>query len=118
MKRSQTIRLTLAASAALLVGACSTREERPQQEVRCYQDPNDPSVCTPQRHAGFVPLFYPMFFGGTYYNQRGRVAAPPPVNSPAYRAAAARSVGTTFGANGAVAKGGFGSTGMGRAVVS
>ena len=118
MKRSRTIRLTLAASAALLVGACSSREERPQQQVQCYQDPNDPSVCTPERHAGFVPLFYPMFFGGTYYNQRGRVAAAPPINSPAYRAAASRSVGTTFGAKGAVARGGFGSTGMGRAVVS
>ena len=118
MKRSQTIRLTLAASAAILVGACSSREERPQQQVQCYQDPNDPSVCTQERRAGYMPLFYPMFFGGTYYNQRGRVAAPPPVNSPAYQAAASRSVGTTFGPNGAVAKGGFGSTGRSRAVVS
>ena len=117
MKRSRTIRLTLAASAALLVGACSSREERPEQQVRCYQDPNDPSVCTQERRAGFVPMFYPMFFMGRFYNQQGRVAAPPPPNSPAYRAAASRSVGTTFGANGAVAKGGFGSTGAGRAAV-
>ena len=116
MKRSQTIRLTLAASAALLVGSCSSREEPRQQQVRCYQDPNDPTVCTPQRHAGYIPVFFPMFYGGTYYNQYGRVAPAPPVNTPAYRAAAARSVGTTFGANGAVAKGGFGSTGLGRAV--
>ena len=118
MKRSRTIRLTLAASAAILVGSCSSREERPQQQVRCYQDPNDPSVCTQERRAGCVPLFYPMFFAGRYFNQQGRVAAPPPVNSPDYRAAASRSVNTTFGPNGAVAKGGFGSTGSGRAVVS
>jgi hypothetical protein len=115
LKRSSTIRLTLAASAAVLVASCSPDPE-PEQQVRCYQDPDDPSVCVPERHAGYMPLFYPMFFRGVYYSQYGRVAPPPPINSPAYRAAAARSVGTTFGANGAVARGGFGSTGTGRAV--
>jgi hypothetical protein len=115
LKRSSTIHLTLAASAAMLVASCSSRTE-PEQQVRCYQDPSDPSVCVPERHAGYVPLFYPMFFRGTYYSEYGRVAPAPPINSPAYRAAAARSVGTTFGAKGPVARGGFGSTGMGRAV--
>jgi hypothetical protein len=114
VKRSRTVRLTLAASATLLVASCGRDE--PEQQVRCYQDPDDPSVCTPERHAGYVPMFFPMFYGGRYYNQYGRVAPSPPVNSPAYRAAASRAVGTTFGRNGAVAKGGFGSTGMGRAV--
>lgn len=115
MKRSSTIQLTLAASVAMLVASCSSRSE-PEQEVQCYQNPNNPSECVQERRAGYVPLFFPMFFRGMYYSQSGRVAAPPPVNSPEYRAAAARSVGTTFGPKGAVAKGGFGSTGMGRAV--
>ena len=116
MKRSSQVQLTLAAGALALVTACAGRDE-PRQQVRCYQNPPKPEECVQERRSGYLPLYYPIFFHGRYFNQYGRQAATPPIGSPQYQAAASRAVGTTFTANGPVARGGFGSTGAGRGAV-
>ena len=110
------VRLTLAASVGALV-ACNSG---PQQTVRCYQDPQNPDNCVTARRSGWAPMYYPMFYRGTYYGPSGTIMTPPAVGTPEYRAAQGRSVGTSFSPSGArpVSRGGIGSTGAGRTGLS
>lgn len=113
MKKSQTIRLTLAAGVSAILLACGPSQ--PKQAVQCYKDPVT-GACVTQYRTGYMPVYYPMFFNGTYYGSGGYVERAPLRGSPQYVAAQSRSVGTSFGANGAVssksgaAKGGFGAS--------
>jgi hypothetical protein len=112
MKRSSAVRLTLVASTATLFAACG--REKPKQTLKGYCDPKRPEVCYNQPRAGYMPVYYPMFINGAYYDHTGRVGTAPRSGTPAYRAAQGRSVGTTFTPSGPVSKGGFGSIGGGR----
>jgi hypothetical protein len=102
LKKSTAIRLTLVSSMAL--GAASCGERRPTQTMRGYCDPNNPEVCEQQPRTGYVPMYYPVFWGGHYYDNRGvartRPGGPIARNAPAPH----------------VSRGGFGRTGSGRSV--
>lgn len=124
MKKSNFINLTLVMSTAVLVTAC---QRQPKQQLKGYCDPSRPDICYSQPRTGFIPYYYPMFLGSTYYDSYGRVAPAPPANSVAYRQAYSRSLnaGTIKGpssvtsrstSTGTASKGGFGSIGGGRAV--
>jgi hypothetical protein len=104
LKKSTAIRLTLVSSMAL--GAASCGESRPQQTMRGYCDPNNPEVCERQPRSGYVPMFYPIFWGGYYYDNRGVARTRP--GGPIARNAPTPSV----------ARGGFGRTGSVRGVPS
>ena len=80
MKRSMMIRLTLATSVSALLAACS--DGRPRQEVRCYQNPDNPNNCVVRRRSGWVPIFYPMFYNGVYYGPTGAATTTPSMGSP------------------------------------
>jgi uncharacterized protein YgiB involved in biofilm formation len=102
LKKSTAIRLTLVSSLAL--GAASCGEDRPRQTMRGYCDPNNPEVCEDRPRAGYVPMFFPVMWGGYYYDNRGvartRPGGPVARNAPAPH----------------VSRGGFGRTGSGRSV--
>ncbi|HEX2207363.1 MAG TPA: hypothetical protein VHG93_06750 [Longimicrobium sp.] len=100
MKKSTAIRLTLVSSMALTAAACG--EERPTQTMRGYCDPANPDVCEQQPRTGYVPMYYPILWGGYYYDNRG-VARTRPGGPVAHGAPAAR-----------VSRGGFGTIGSGR----
>jgi hypothetical protein len=97
LKKSTAIRLTLVSSMAL--GASSCGEDRPTQTMRGYCDPANPEVCDERPRTGFVPMFYPIFWGGYYYDNRGVARTRP--GGPIARGAPAP----------AVSRGGFGRTG-------
>ena len=103
VKKSTAIRLTLASSMAVGAAGCG-REEGPTQTVDRYCDPNSWEVCSDQPRPGYAPVFFPIFWGGYYYDQRG-VARTAPGGPIARNAPAAR-----------VSRGGFGRTGSGRGV--
>lgn len=71
MKKSTAIRLTLVSTLALGAAGCSRREEGPTQTLRGYCDPNDETRCEQSPRAGYVPMFYPIFWGGYFYDSRG-----------------------------------------------
>ena len=98
MKKSTAIRLTLVSSMALGAASCG-REDRPTQTMRGYCDPNNPDVCEQQPRSGYVPMFYPIFWGGYYYDNRGMARTRP--NGPIARNAPAPQI----------SRGGFGRTG-------
>lgn len=118
MKKSSAIHLTLTATAVALVAGCA--EKRPEQRLRGYCDPKNQQVCYEQPRAGYIPMYYPMYFGGYYYNSQGyaydrpggtRIAsAPKPLLN--------RSVTTSATSKGSSSRGGFGSTALGRSTVS
>lgn len=101
VKKSTAIRLTLASS---LVGAAGCAEKGPTQTVKEYCDPNGWEVCSDQPRAGYAPVFFPIFWGGYYYDDRG-VARTRPGGPVARNAPAAR-----------ISRGGFGRTGSGRGI--
>lgn len=117
MKRTSQITLTLMTAA--MVAGCAQQTQK--QRVKCYQHPSNPSVCSQNRVGGYVPVYYPMFTGGYYYDSYGRSYSE---NHPTYKSAATRYTATTgrslpssVKANGgSVSRGGFGSTGAGRSV--
>ena len=106
LKKSTAIRLTLASTLVLGAGACSSREEQPTQTLRGYCHPDDETWCEDRPRAGFVPVFFPMYWGGYYYDNRG-VARTSPGGPIARGAPVAR-----------VSRGGFGATGAGRSTGS
>ena len=72
MKKSTAIRLTLASTFALGAAACGRQEEEgPTQAQRGWCDPDDETQCTTEPRSGYVPVFYPHWFGGYYYDSRG-----------------------------------------------
>jgi uncharacterized protein YgiB involved in biofilm formation len=97
LKKSTAIRLTLVSSIAM--GAASCGESRPTQTMRGYCDPANPEVCEERPRSGFVPMYYPIFWGGYYYDNRGTARTRP--GGPIARNAPAPSV----------SRGGFGRTG-------
>jgi hypothetical protein len=98
LKKSTAIRLTLVSSMAL--GAASCGEDRPRQTMRGYCDPANPDVCEQQPRAGYVPMFFPIMWGGYYYDNRGVARSGGP-GGPIARSAPAP----------VVSRGGFGRTG-------
>jgi uncharacterized protein YgiB involved in biofilm formation len=98
LKKSTAIRLTLVSSMAIGAASCG-REERPTQTMRGYCDPNNPEVCEQQPRTGFIPMYYPIFWGGYYYDNRGVARTRP--GGPIARNAPAPSI----------SRGGFGRTG-------
>lgn len=102
MKRSAAVHLTLVTS--LAAGAAACGPDRPRQTLRGYCDPASPEVCVEQPRSGYVPMYYPIFWGGMYYDRRG-VARTGPGGRVVQ--GAPRPV---------VARGGFGGTGSGRGV--
>jgi hypothetical protein len=101
VKKSTAIRITLVSSLALAAAGCG-EEERPEQTFRGYCDPADETRCESQPRAGYYPMFYPVFWGGFYYDSRG-VARTSPGGPVARNAPAPR-----------ISRGGFGSTGRAR----
>ncbi|HEX2205483.1 MAG TPA: hypothetical protein VHG91_19385 [Longimicrobium sp.] len=71
MKKSTAIRLTLAYTFALGAAACGREEEGPTQAQRGWCDPDDETQCATEPRSGYVPVFYPIWFGGYYYDSRG-----------------------------------------------
>lgn len=114
MKKSTAIRLTLVSSMALGAAACG--EDRPRQTMRGYCDPNNPDVCEDRPRTGYVPMFFPIMWGGYYYDNRGVARTGP--GGPIVRGAPAPTVtrggfGRTGSARGVSARGGSGRGGVG-----
>lgn len=104
LKKSSAVRLTLVS--ALTVGAAACSDDRPRQTLRGYCDPQRPDVCEQSPRAGFVPMYYPIYHGGYYYDSRGTARTAP---------------GGTVVRNAprpTVSRGGFGSIGSGRSARS
>ena len=101
MKKSAAVQLTLVTALAASAAGCGP--ERPRQTWRGYCDPNQPEVCDESPRTGYVPTYYPMYWGGYYYNDRGT--------------ALTRPGGTvvTTAPRPVVSRGGFGGIGAGRA---
>lgn len=110
MKKSTAIRLTLVSSLAVGAAACGP-SRGPEQTFRGYCDPNDETRCESQPRTGYYPMYYPIFWGGYYYDSRGVARTSPGGtvvrNAPASRVGRAAPSST-------VSRGGFGSTGAGR----
>jgi hypothetical protein len=102
VKKSAAVRLTLVS--ALAAGAAACADDRPQQTMRGWCDPESPEVCDDQPRAGFVPMFFPIYHRGIYYDNRGIGRTGP---GGAVVRNAPRPV---------VSRGGFGRTGSGRGV--
>ncbi|HEY0037336.1 MAG TPA: hypothetical protein VGB66_11640 [Longimicrobium sp.] len=100
MKKSAAVRLTLVS--ALAAGAAACADDRPQQTMRGWCDPESPEVCDDQPRAGFVPIFFPIYHRGIYYDNRGIGRTGP--GGAVVRGAPRPSV----------SRGGFGRTGSGR----
>jgi uncharacterized protein YgiB involved in biofilm formation len=99
LKKSTAIRLTLVSSMALGAAACGSGEDRPRQTMRGYCDPANPEVCEDRPRTGYVPMFFPIMWGGYYYDNRGVARTRP--GGPIARGAPAP----------VVSRGGFGRTG-------
>ena len=106
VKKSTAIRLTLVSSLAL--GAVSCGEEQgPEQSFKGYCDENG-DQCQSEPRAGYHPTFFPVFFGGYYYDSRG-VARTRPGGPIARNAPASRVSRGGFGRTGSVRSGSRGS---------
>lgn len=102
MKKSSAVRLTLVS--ALAAGAAACSDDRPRQTMRGYCDPQRPEVCDNRPRAGFVPMYFPIYHRGVYYDNRGIGRTGP---------------GGTVVRNAprpTVSRGGFGRTGSGRGI--
>ena len=102
MKKSAAIRLTLVSSMAL--GAASCGPDRPRQAMRGYCDPANPEVCEDRPRSGYVPMYYPIMWGGYYYDNRG-VARTGPGGAVVRNAPAPRVTRGGFGRTGTVRSG-------------
>jgi len=100
VKKSAAVRLTLVS--ALAAGAAGCADDRPEQTMRGWCDPERPEVCEDEPRRGFVPMFFPIYHRGIYYDNRGIGRTGP---GGAVVANAPRPT---------VSRGGFGRTGMGR----
>lgn len=102
MKKSSAVRLTLVS--ALAAGAAGCADNRPKQTMRGWCDPERPEVCEERPRTGYVPMYFPIYHGGYYYDNRGIARTSP---------------GGTVVRNAprpTVSRGGFGRIGSGRAV--
>lgn len=103
MKKSSAVRLTLVSALAAGAAGCGG-DDRPQQTMRGWCDPESPEVCEDRPRAGFVPMFFPIYHRGIYYDNRGIGRTGP--GGAVVRNAPRPSV----------SRGGFGRTGSGRGV--
>lgn len=101
MKKSAAVRLTLVSALATGASACAD-DDRPQQTMRGWCDPERPEVCEDRPRTGFVPMYFPIYHGGYYYDNRGLARTGP---GGAVVRNAPRPV---------VSRGGFGRIGAGR----
>lgn len=104
MKKSTAVRLTLVSALATGGAACS--DDRPRQTQRGWCDPERPEVCEDRPRSGYVPMYYPIYWGGMYYDNRGTARTGP---------------GGTVVRNAprpTISRGGFGRTGAGRSTGS
>jgi hypothetical protein len=99
LKKSIAIRLTLVSSMAVGAGACAEKERGPEQSFKGYCDPADENRCESEPRAGYHATYFPIFWGGYYYDSRGVARTRP--GGPVARSAPAAQV----------SRGGFGRTG-------
>jgi uncharacterized protein YgiB involved in biofilm formation len=115
MKRSRTITLTLLASAAVMLTACSdsqeTKRELYSSKERCVEDWGSEDKCEPAESGRYHGPHYYWYSGRPYYFPRGSTD-PQPVNTG--RFAGLREGGTSSHSIGSVkssvSRGGFGSS--------
>lgn len=100
MKKSTAVRLTLVSALAASAAGCA--EDRPEQTMRGWCDPENPDVCEDRPRAGFVPMFFPIYHRGIYYDNRG-------IGRTGPGGAVVRNAPRPT-----VSRGGFGRTGAGR----
>jgi hypothetical protein len=100
LKKSAAVRLTLVS--ALATGASACADDQPEQTMRGWCDPERPEVCEDRPRSGFVPMYFPIYHRGIYYDNRGTARTGP---------------GGTVVRNAprpVVSRGGFGRTGVSR----
>jgi hypothetical protein len=102
VKKSSAVRLTLVSALAATAAGCA--DERPQQTMRGWCDPDSPEVCDDRPRAGFVPMFFPIYHRGIYYDNRG-------IGRTGPGGAVVRNAPRPT-----ISRGGFGRTGSGRGV--
>jgi hypothetical protein len=100
LKKSSAVRLTLVS--AITMGAAACSDDRPRQAQRGWCDPERPEVCEDRPRTGYIPMYYPIYHRGIYYDNRGLARTGP---GGAIVRNAPRPV---------VSRGGFGRTGSGR----
>jgi hypothetical protein len=100
MKKSAAVQLTLVSALAASAAGCGP--DRPRQSLRGYCDPARPEVCEQEPRVGYVPHYYPVYWGGYYYDSRGTARTAP----------GGRVV--TSAPRPVVSRGGFGGIGGGR----
>ena len=102
LKKSSAVRLTLVS--ALAAGAAGCADDRPKQTMRGWCDPERPEVCEERPRTGYVPMYFPIYHGGYYYDNRGYARTSP-------GGAIVRNAPRPT-----VSRGGFGRIGSGRGV--